>query len=92
MIDTVFAVVFLALLVIGAGWPWIKPALQYVRSKFALGTQVLTWSAPNPKASGAMLTFYGVELGRFFVGALTSQEAFVDAPDEKPEPSRIVMP
>lgn len=69
-----FAVVVLA------GWPWIMPMLAKIGFLFVKGHRVLTWSAPDPKANGALLTFTGVEIGHRFVGVVTSQEAHVEQP------------
>jgi hypothetical protein len=81
------ALFFLATVVI-VGWPWVRPTLARLGLNFAR-TKILSWSAPNPKAQGALLTFTGVEIGHRFVGVVTSQQAQVDYPEEFPQ---IVKP
>lgn len=80
----VFGVVmFMVLIAAWAFQPTIKQILQYISSKVVKGHNVLTWSAPDPSAQGAFLTFTGVEIGNYFVGVVTSREAYVATP-EKP--------
>lgn len=83
-VDVLFSIALIALVFVVVGNPWLRPALQWLASKFVWKHGVLTWSAPNAKAQGALLTFFGVEIGHFFIGAITSQMAQVDFPVETP--------
>jgi hypothetical protein len=80
----------LFLIVMLAGWPWVRPVLAFLGISFAR-VNVLSWSSPEPTAKGAYMTFVGVEIGHRFFGMVTSQEAYVAQPEPQPK-SRIVMP
>lgn len=92
MIDFFFTAAIILLVIVTFGWDYIKAIAvavwTWARSKSTWGMNVLMWSAPKPGAAGSLFTFYGVEVGNYFVGAITSRVATV----QMPEPSRIVVP
>jgi hypothetical protein len=78
----------MAVIMVWAVWPTLRDAMKLGLEKIGLNitrTRVLTWSSPDPKAQGALLTFTGIEIGHRFVGIVTSQEAHVEAPKKTPK-------